>query len=102
MENKIDLLENIKSEISWCSESTNSEADGFGYDGCAADALSFLNQEMHGFINDAGPENSVSLSDPGGYEQVQEILTVCAPPLTEYFNRFKSKLLPNSTQKYYK
>lgn len=88
MENKIDLLENIKSEISWCSESTNSDADAYGYD---HDALSFLN--MTGFMNDSsGTSNDLSLEDAAGYEHVQEILTNCAPPLLEYFTRFKSKL----------
>lgn len=87
MENKIDLLENIKSEISWCSESTNSDAEA--YDG---DALSFLNNEMH-FMDSS---NDMSLEDAAGYEHVQEILSNCAPPLMEYFTRFKSKFLSES------
>lgn len=87
MENKIDLLENIKSEISWCSESTNSDAEAYSYD---MDALSFLNHSA--FMNDSGTSNDMSLEDAAGYEHVQEILMNCAPPLMEYFTRFKSKL----------
>lgn len=89
MENKIDLLENIKSEISWCSDSTNSDVDAYGssYD---QDALSFLNGEMNFMSNDSQPD-VMSLEDAAGYEQVQEILSSCAPPLMEYFTRFKSK-----------
>lgn len=93
MENKIDLLENIKSEISWCSESTNSDAEAYG-NGYEMDALSFLNHES-GFMNDSGTSNDMSLEDAAGYEHVQEILMNCAPPLMEYFARFKSKLTIN-------
>lgn len=89
MENKIDLLENIKSEISWCSESINSDADAYGYE---QDALSFLNNEMNGFMSDSHPSsNDMNLEDAAGYDNVQEILSNCAPPLLDYFTRFKSK-----------